>query len=185
MATACCAACGVTCSPGTTGPRTPQWPSVPPSCHTWPFRWPLVICFKGPKIAVGTWDWVPWLPTMLCPSPPPGATGAAEGTRPFSLRSLHGEFGDMEIPSPGSTRAPLQQPAHRGSLTLRQAADFWILLVFTASPGSQGPQPRLCLPDGPADKNFLPGPIGRHFIYVKIRVYINMESKSLGEPESK
>lgn len=42
--TAHCTVGGITRSPGTAGPWTPQQPSVPPSCHRWPFLWPLVTC---------------------------------------------------------------------------------------------------------------------------------------------
>lgn len=63
---------GITHSAGAAGPWAPQWPSVLPSCHTRPFLWPLVTCFKGLKIAAGNQGWVspPGLPTMPHSSPP-------------------------------------------------------------------------------------------------------------------
>lgn len=102
---------GVTHNPGTASPRTPQWPSVPPSCHTCPFLWPLVTCFKALKTAAGNRSWVDWhcrLHTIPHPSLPSamgrhGAWGPSQwatnlGTWKFPHRIQH----------PANPPAPLQ-----------------------------------------------------------------------------
>lgn len=68
--------------------------------------------------------------------------------------------------APGIQPAPNTPASLPGSHAVAKAR--WVPSIFTPSPGSQGPQTRPCRPDGPADENFLPGPIDRHFIYVKI-----------------
>lgn len=56
-----------------------SWDTTVASCHTCPFLWPLVTCFKALKAGAGNRGWVPWHCrllhcTMLHPSLP-GAVG--------------------------------------------------------------------------------------------------------------